>query len=164
MQPIGGVWVGGMPCRFATVPQRPAAVRGSCRSSTLSSPSGRRRLPLANPGRYGLVAAPAGVVPGAPEHVPVLAQGALVVRLRPPVPEPDGQGVPFELVGVVERVAGVGVAAALHVRAGLLSQRPPVADALDTRGLLPEVDVLDKEEAALHPLVGDRPLRIPREL
>src|SRR5918994_608761 len=121
-----------------------------------------RRSP--DPGRYGLVAAAPRVVPGAAEHVPVPAKGALVVGGRAPAPEPDGQGVAFELVGVVERVARVGVEAALHVGARLAPQRPLVADDLYALGLRSEVDVLDEEEAALHPLVGDRPPHVPGEL
>src|SRR5215213_8279696 len=77
---------------------------------------------LPDPGRDRLVAAPTGVVPSAPQCRTVLAKGALVVGGRTPVPEPDRKGVTFELVGIVERVARLGVEAALHVRARLAPQ------------------------------------------
>src|SRR3954452_3868572 len=127
------------------------------RPITAHGVEGRRwRLPLADPGRYGLVSA-ARIVPGTGKLVAVIAQGAPVVGGRIPLAEPDREGVTFELVGVVERVTGVAVKAALYVRARLLPQGPLVADDLHALGLRSEVDVLDEEEAPLHPLVCDRP-------
>src|SRR5918998_3638128 len=122
----------------------------------------RRRSP--DPGRYGLVAAAPGVVPSAREDVSVLAELTLVIGRGTSLTEPDRERGPFKLVGVVERVARAGVEAALHVRARLAPQRPLVADDLHALGLRSEVDVLDEEESALHPLVGHPPPHVPGEV
>src|ERR687893_2494659 len=104
------------------------------------------------------------IAPRAAEGVAVGAKRARVVRRRPPLPSPNRQSAPFELVDVVDGVARVGVEAALYPLARLGPERPFVTNDLDTRDplavLLPEIDALDKEEAALHPLVG-RPFPTP---
>jgi hypothetical protein len=107
-------------------------------------------------------------MPGAGEGVAVVAERAPVVRRRVPLPGPDRQGVPLELVDVVEGVARVGVEATLYLLARLGTERPLVTDDLDSRDLLtvlmPEIDALDQEEAALHPLVGDRSSHVAGDL
>src|SRR5215210_392992 len=109
-----------------------ASQSGPGRVTSLPRPAFTR---LPDPSRYRLVSATPWVVPGAREGAPVAAELATVVRWRSPLPEPDGEGVPLELVGVVEGVAGVAVEAALYVRARLLPQGPLVADDLHALGL-----------------------------
>src|SRR5215210_6645193 len=127
----------------------------------------QRGAPLPDPGGYGLVSA-ARVMPGTGKLVAVLAQGAPVVGGRAPLPEPDREGIPLELVGVVEGGSRVGVEAALYVRAGLLPQGALVADDLHAGAhpavILHEAGPLYQEEATLHPLVGHPPPHVPREL
>ena len=107
-------------------------------------------------------------MPGAGEGVAVVAERAPVVRRRVPLPGPDRQGVPLELVDVVDGVARVGVEAALYLLARLGTERtfvPDDLDALDPLPVLPpEVNTLDQEEAALHPLVGDRSSHVAGDL
>jgi hypothetical protein len=107
-------------------------------------------------------------VPGAGEGVAVLAERASVIRRRPLLTGPDRKGVPFQLVDVVEGVTRVAVEAALYLLARLCPEQPLVPDdldALDPLSLpLPEVDALDEEEVALHPLEGDAPFYVPGHL
>src|SRR5688500_17233659 len=123
----------------------PAALCQGCRS--------------ADPGGGRLVAATPRVVPGAAEGVAVVAKGAPVIRRRPPLSSPDREGVPLELVDVIERVACVGVEATLYLLARIGAEGPFVPDDLDALDPLPvllEVDALEEEEAAFHPLIVDR--------
>jgi hypothetical protein len=59
-----------------------------------------------------------------------VAKGAPVIRRRPLLSGPDREGVPFELVDVVEGVARVGVEARLYLLARLGTEWPFVPDDL----------------------------------
>jgi hypothetical protein len=124
------------------------------------------RLP--DPGGSRLVTVPPGVMPGAGKDVAVIAKRAPVVRWRVPLPDPYRQGVSFELVDVVDCVSRAGVETALYLLARPGTERPLVTDDLDSRDplivLLSEIDALNQEEAALHPLVGDRPPHLAGDL
>src|SRR5215210_640828 len=85
-------------------------------------------------------------MPGAGEGVAVFAESAPVVRWGPSLPTPDREGV-----------ASVGVEARIYILAWLGSEGPFVPDDLEALDLLPvllEIDALDEEEAAFHPLEG----------
>ncbi|GLZ09421.1 hypothetical protein Acsp03_68870 [Actinomadura sp. NBRC 104412] len=71
----------------------------------------------------GVVAATARVDPRPGEAAVAVAERPLEVRGGTAVAGPDGEGVAFELVGVVERAAVVTVVAGLDVVAGLGHQR-----------------------------------------
>jgi hypothetical protein len=144
--------------------------RGRCCSGVTVKPTGATRLcGYSIPGRDSLVTAASRIVPGTGQSsVIVGAERALEVGRGIPLPGPDLEGVPFELVDVVDGVARVGVETRHDVRARLGTERPFVADDLDARDPLafplPEVDAQDEEGAALHPLVGHRPSHVPGHL
>ncbi len=107
------------------------------------------------------------VHPFARTRVTVLAERPSGVRWGTPLPGPDREGVPLQLVDVVEGITRVAVEARLYLLARLGTERPFVPDNFDALNPLagpPEIDALDEEEAALHPLVGDRPPHVPGEL
>ncbi len=125
-------------------------------------------LGLLDPGRDRLVAA-IWIMPDAREDIAVLAKGTPVVRCRTPLSGPDREGVALQIVvDVVDGVARAAVEAALYLLARRFSEQPLVPDDLEALDLLPvllpEVDALEEEEAALHPLVGHRPPHVPGHL
>src|SRR5215207_3230568 len=122
---------------------------------------------LLDPGRCRLVTAAARVVPGAREGFAVTAERAPVVRRGALLPAPDREGVPLQLVDVVEGVARVVVEARLYLLARLFPEGPLVADDLDALDLLTvlfELDALEQEKASFHPLVGNPSLRASGQL
>src|SRR5919112_6033964 len=95
------------------------------------------------------------VHPFARTCVTVLAEHASGVRRGTLLSGPDRQGVPLQLVDVVKGIARVAVEARLYLLARLGPEGPFVPndlDALNPLSVVLEIDVLDKEEAALHPL------------
>ena len=100
--------------------------------------------------------------------VTVFAERALGVRRGTLLSGPNREGVPLQLVDVVEGVASVAVEVRLYLLARLGTERPFVPDDLDALNplpvLLPEVDALEEEEAAFHPLEGDPSLHVPEHL
>ena len=109
---------------------------------------------LLDPG-HGEPIPPSRVHPFARTRVTVLAERPSGVRWGTPLPGPDREGVPLQLVDVVEGVARVAVEARLYVLARLGPEGPFVPDDLDALNPMfgaPEVDALDEEEAAFRPL------------
>jgi hypothetical protein len=101
-------------------------------------------------------------VPGSANGFAIFAESAPVVRRGSLLPAPDREGISLKLVDVIKSIAPVVVEATLYLLAWLLSEGPFMSDDLDALDLLPvllEIHVLDKEEAALHPLVGSPSLR-----
>lgn len=109
----------------------------------------------------------AGVCPGSGKGVAVLAERALVIGRGTDRPGPDREGVAVQFIHVVERLARATVVARPNLSAGSLSkglQVPYYFYACILPLLMLKIDVLDEEEAAFHPLVGNRPLRFSRYL
>ena len=103
-------------------------LRNTITKPTISSVLGGSRCRLPDPGGSRLVTVPPGVMPGAGKDVAVVAKRAPVVRWRVPLLDPYRQGVPFELVDVVDCVAPVGVEAAPYLFTRLGTERPLVAE------------------------------------
>src|SRR5215217_1723887 len=123
--------------------------------------------PLLDPGRGRLVTATSRVVPGASKGVAVVAERAPVIRRRTLLSSPDRECVPLQLVDVVKGVTRGGVEATLYLLARLRTEGLFVANdlyALDPLPMLLEIDVLDKEEAAFHPLEADPSVHLPGHL
>src|SRR6266498_615096 len=98
-------------------------------------------------------------IPTSGDGVAARAELAPVISGRALLAAPDGEGVALQLVHVVQRVALVVVVARLDVLAWRGFLELPFAsddlDALDPLPVLLEIDVLDEEERAVQPLVGD---------
>src|ERR687897_3447823 len=120
-----------------------------------------------DPRRGRVISAAPGIHPFAGHGGAVVAERASIEGWRALLATPDGQSVAVEFVYVVEGVTGVVVVARLDVLARLCSKWPFVADDLDALGVLPvllEVNVLEKKEATVHPLVGDLSLGASRDV
>src|SRR5690606_18096003 len=99
---------------------------------------------------------PARVDPGAGDRVAV--ERAPVIGGRALLSAPDGERVAVDLVHVVEGLALAAVVAGRDVLARPGAEGPLPADhlhALDRPAVLDQVDLLDEEEAAVEPAVGD---------
>ncbi len=95
------------------------------------------------------------VHPFARTRVTVLAERASGVRWGTLLSGPDREGVPLQLIDIVEGVSRVAVEARLYLLARLGPEPPLVPDDLDALDPMlgpPEVDALDEEEAAFRPL------------
>src|SRR6266511_805793 len=108
---------------------------------------------------HGRVVTAAWIHPRSGDGVAARAEFAPVISGRALLAAPDGEGVALQLVHVVQRVALVVVVARLDVLAWRGFLELPFAsddlDALDPLPVLLEIDVLDEEERAVQPLVGD---------
>src|SRR5215218_7742834 len=124
-------------------------------------------VPLSYPGHGPPISAATRIHPLAGTGVAVVTELALGVSRRTLLSAPDREDVPVQLVHVVEGVAHVVVQARSYVLAWVCSKFLFVSDDLDAPdplSILLEIDALDEEEAALHPLEGNPSLRAPGHL
>src|ERR671911_1755456 len=122
---------------------------------------------LAGPGHGELITATTRIHPLARTCLDILAKFTLGIRRGTPLPSPDREGVSLQFVDVVEGISRIAVEARLYLltRCGTEgSCVPDDLDAFDPLAVLLEIDVLDEEEAAFHPLVGHRSLHFTRHL
>src|SRR5919199_269486 len=115
-----------------------------------------------DPGHRRLIAT-TRIHPFAGAGVPVVAKRPPEIGRRTFLPSPDRQGIPGDLIHVVESIAHSVVETRLDVLARLFSKWPQMSNdlkALDPASLMHKINVLHEEKATVHPCVGHRALCI----
>src|ERR671921_1107966 len=92
------------------------------RVSVLTCPVRQSSL-VVDPGHGEPIPATTRIHPFPRTALTVLAELALGICRRSPLTSPDGEGVPLELVDVIEGVTRVGVEATLYLLAWLITER-----------------------------------------